>query len=86
MRFRASADRQGQRIASSVAAAGARHVRLSDSGEWVDFTVGAAALRLDWSPSDGAYVMTRRAADGSMRPAGQLYDLDAAVALAMLAG
>ena len=73
-------------MAAALAAAGARHVHLSDFGEGVAFTVGAVALRLDWSPSHGAYVVTRRVADGSMRPAGQLRDLDAAVALAMLAG
>ena len=86
--FDESADGERARTAALVErlrAAGARDIHASTRREWANFRNGGGAfLQLYWWQRDGVYYLLRHAETGG-RPeqVGRLYDLEAAIALAM---
>jgi CheY-like chemotaxis protein len=73
-------------LVEKLTAAGATDVRTSTRREWANFYASDGALRvLYWSERDGVYYVLRQVDDGgTMQQVGLFYDLDAAVALALV--
>jgi hypothetical protein len=66
-------------------AAGAGDIQTSDRREWATFSAADRALvQLYWSERDGVYYVLRFS-NGVPELVGRFYDLDAAIALAMVA-
>lgn len=76
-----------QALVERLEAARASDVRGSPRREWVTFrSEGGTLVQLYWWQQGGVYYCGQYAADGStMRPIGQFYDLDAAIAAGLSA-
>ena len=73
-------------LKSKLEAAGARDISTSTRREWANFrTADGTLMQIYWWQRDGVYYVIRYAeSGGTLDQVGRFYDLDAAIALAML--
>jgi DNA-binding response OmpR family regulator len=82
----AAEGQRASRLKAKLEAAGAQDIHVSTRREWATFrTADGTAVQLYWWQRDGVYYVARYAASGGrLDQVGRFYDLDAAIALAML--
>ena len=89
VRFDSSPEAERQRTAvlkAKLEAAGARDISTSTRREWANFcTADGTLMQIYWWQRDGVYYVIRYAESGGrLEQVGRFYDMDAAIALAML--